>query len=240
MCTLSWVPLPKERGYALAMNRDERRTRARGLAPARVELRGVPVLLPTDPEAGGSWVSVNALGMSLALLNRYEETPHDAGTAYTSRGLLIRDLAGLEGPESARRELENRGLEQYRPFTLVSIGRDSPPHLFEWNGRALTSTVVEAAGLVRTSSGSDQAEAERVRGELFRAAAEEPGGLNPSKLEALHRSHLPKIGPLSICMHRDEASTVSFSLITVLINKTLFSYVDGPPGETKTRLDLTF
>ena len=59
----------------MAMNRDERRTRAPALPPAAVAPSGVPALIPIDGDAGGSWISVNCLGHALALLNRWDESP---------------------------------------------------------------------------------------------------------------------------------------------------------------------
>jgi len=214
------------------MNRDERRTRARGIPPASHWMRGVPVLMPTDPEGGGTWVSVNRLRMSLALLNRYEESPHDPGGTFTSRGLLVRELAWATGPDEVARELQVMPLEPYRPFTLACQELGGVPQLFDWDGRHLVRTTVPDPGLVRASSGSNQAEAERVRGDLFRGAAREPGGLTAAILERLHRSHVPERGPISICMHREEAQSVSLSLITATAKIASIYYVDGPPGET--------
>jgi hypothetical protein len=230
MCTLSWIPLPD--GYALAMNRDERRTRAPAIPPGPVDA-GVTALLPVDGDAGGTWISVNDRGHALALLNRWDESPHDAGTPVVSRGLLVRDLAGL--PDAGRLGIALAGLAlaRYRPFTLASLTPGGHPALFEWNGLELSQKSVSEPGLVRTSSGSDQAGVERCRGALFRAAREAPEGLTPEVLTALHRSHLPERGPLSICMHRDEAVTVSFSLITVSGGQVLFRYVAGSPCETE-------
>lgn len=234
MCTLSWAPVPG--GYALAMNRDERRSRARGIPPAPQLVHEVRVLMPIDPEGGGSWVSVNQLRMSLALLNRYEESPHDAGGTFTSRGLLVRQLAWATGPDEVGLALESMPLGPYRPFTLVCQSLNGVPHLFDWDRRALTRTMVSEPGLVRASSGSHQAEAEQVRGELFRAGSREPGGLTAAALERLHRGHLPERGPLSICMHREEAQSVSLSLITATEKTASIYYVDGPPGETQNGL----
>lgn len=231
MCTLSWIPLPD--GYAVAMNRDERRTRAPALPPAQMDAAGVPALMPIDGDAGGTWISVNDLGHTLALLNRWDESPHDTGTPLVSRGLLVRDLAGVPGTGALRTAIAGLALSRYRPFTLVSVAPGEPPLLFEWNGQQLSHAGVTEPGLVRTSSGSDQLGAERSRGALFRSASEAPGGLTPEGLTALHRSHLPEKGPLSICMHRDEAVTVSFSLITVSGGQVLFRYVAGSPGETE-------
>jgi hypothetical protein len=214
------------------MNRDERRTRARGIPPAPQLVRGVLVLMPTDPEGGGSWVSVNQLRMSLALLNRYEESPQDPGGTFTSRGLLVRELAWATGPDEVARELEAMPLGPYRPFILACQAVGCVPQLFDWDGRTLTRTTVPEPGLVRASSGSHQAQAEQVRGELFRAMSQRRGGLTPATLEHLHRSHLPQRGPISICMHREEAQSVSLSLITATDKTTSIYYVDGPPGET--------
>ena len=231
MCTLSWIPLPD--GYAMAMNRDERRTRAPALPPVGVDAGGSPVLMPVDGDAGGTWISVNDRGHALALLNRWEESPHDAGTPFVSRGLLVRDLAGLSGSGDLRTALTGPLLSRYRPFTLVSIAPAAPPVLFEWNGLELGHGTAAQPGLIRTSSGSDQAGVERSRGALFSAARDAPGGLTPAVLARLHRSHQPEKGVLSVCMHRDEAATVSFSLITVSGGSVLFRYVAGPPCETQ-------
>ncbi len=231
MCTLSWIPLPSENGYAAAFNRDERRTRAPALGPSLRDLGGVAVLAPTDGDAGGTWISVNAFGHALALLNRWDETPVDPAGEFVSRGLLVLDLAPLTRPSAVETALERLALPRYRPFTLVSMAPGERPAAFEWNGRALTTATVERPGLVRTSSGRDQAGAERVRGRLFEEAAAREGGLSPEVLEGLHRSHRPEPGAYSICMHRDEAVTVSGSFLRIGQREIRFTYVDGPPGE---------
>ncbi len=214
------------------MNRDERPARARGLPPDRFLVQDVPVLMPVDPDGGGTWVSVSGVGLSLALLNRYNESPVSSDGTFTSRGLLIREMAGAADPIEVGQELERCPLSSFRPFTLAALGRGGIPQLFDWDGADLTRSEVGDPGLVRASSGSNQEEAERLRGGLFRLASEQPGGLTAAVLERLHRSHEPDKGPLSICMHRKEAMTVSLSLITVTDKLTSIFYVDGPPGET--------
>lgn len=231
MCTLSWVP--RNGGYALAMNRDERRTRAPARPPVLEQLGGVPVLLPRDGDAGGTWIALNAWGHTLALLNRWDESPHDPPDGWVSRGLLVTRLAPLAGPDDVERALSGIALASYRPFTLASTAPGRSPRLFEWDGRELGQSETSAPGMVRTSSGADQEGAERVRGGLFREAGRQPGGLTSEVLLALHRSHLPEKGPLSICMHRQEAVTVSCSLITVSPRHLSFRYIDGSPCESQ-------
>jgi len=226
-------------GYTLAMNRDELRTRAPAAPPSRRELGEVPALLPTDGEAGGSWISVNAFAHCLALLNRWEDGPSDPGEEFVSRGLLLVALAAEPDAGGVEAALRGRPLARYRPFTLASVTPDRTPRLFEWNGRELTTAEPAAPGLLRASSGYDQEAAERVRGQLFREAALRPGGLTPELLVELHRSHLPERGPLSICMHRPEAVTVSFALITASDSAVTFRYVDGAPGESDRAVELS-
>ncbi len=215
------------------MNRDELRTRAPALPPSPRVQRGVTLLLPTDGEAGGSWITVNDFGHTLALLNRWDDTPHDVPGPFVSRGLLVVELAPTAGPAEVYRALGGIQLQLYRPFTLASVAPDEDPRLFEWNGRMLERVTVTEPGLLRASSGSDQAGAERERGALFGEARRRPEGLDEAVLWALHRSHLPEKGALSICMHRDEAVTVSLSLIMVSPSLVRFRYVAGSPCETR-------
>ncbi|HEV8148665.1 MAG TPA: NRDE family protein [Gemmatimonadales bacterium] len=227
MCTLSWVPLPG--GYALAMNRDEQLTRSAGTPPALREVNRIPVICPTDAAAGGSWIAANALGHSLALLNRFEDTPHDPAGAFVSRGLLLLELAGAPGPDSIGAALAGRALRPYRPFTLASLVPGSRPRLYEWSGQELTSSEVGEPGLLRASSGTAQAAAARERAAVFAQAAAQHGGFTAELLGELHRSHLPVRGAVSICVHRDDAKTVSFSLITVALDAVSFRQLEGSP-----------
>jgi len=59
------------------------------------------------------------------------------------------------------------------------------------------------------------------------------GGADPADATrlhlAFHASHEPSRGPLSTCMHRDDASTVSFSWIDVDRHGVRFHHVPNPP-----------
>lgn len=214
------------------MNRDERRTRAPGLPPRQTLRSGVTVLSPVDGDAQGTWISVNHFGHTLALLNRYEDSPHDPAGSYVSRGRLVSDLAPLPGPQATDATLGSLDLSAYRPFTLASIAPDLPTHLFDWNGAELIRSSVSTPGLIRASSGSDQAAAEQARQEVFREAECRFGGLTGEIIRDLHRSHLPARGAKSICMHRDETVTVSCSLVTVSKSEMSFLYISGSPCES--------
>ena len=46
---------------------------------------------------------------------------------------------------------------------------------------------------------------------------------------AFHSSHEPQCGATSVCMHREDARTVSLSEITSSRGQVQFRYFDGPP-----------
>jgi len=214
------------------MNRDERRSRAPGIPPARRQIDGVSVFAPLDPEAGGSWISVNDSGLTLALLNRYDDTPHDGGAGFVSRGLLVLELAATVSPREVAAALESRMLMRYRPFTLACVGSAPSVQLFEWTGSGLTRVDIAAAGLLAASSGADQQGAERARAAAFRAGALGAGGLTPALLAELHRSHQPERGALSVCMHREDAVTVSCTLVSVSREEIRLRQIEGSPCES--------
>jgi uncharacterized protein with NRDE domain len=222
MCTVSWAPTPG--GYTLYFNRDERRTRGIGHPPSAAERDGVRFLAPIDPDAGGTWIGVNERGVAVGLLNRYHETPLDTGGPRTSRGLLV--LSVLPAPSAAAvlDRVAGRNLAEFQPFTICAVDLHRQVHLADWNGTELRTERTARAGMIRTSSGRDQAEAERIR-----AAAERELVIGPSDLDRFHRSHFPERGPFSVCMHRPEAETASLTTIEVSAGRARLEYVAGSP-----------
>src|SRR5437667_10253332 len=90
MCTVSFVP--RERGFYLAMNRDEKRTRARALPPAIIDLAKHHVIRPREPN-GGNWIAADDRGTCVALINwhRIERQP---AHSVISRAEAVMALAG--------------------------------------------------------------------------------------------------------------------------------------------------
>jgi hypothetical protein len=48
-------------------------------------------------------------------------------------------------------------------------------------------------------------------------------------LRRLHRSHSPKRGPYSTCMHRDDAATVSYTEVVVSRHGATMGHTPGAP-----------
>ncbi len=241
MCTISWIPEPG--GYRLWMNRDEARSRAAARGPRALRLRLGSAVAPLDPQGGGSWIGATAGGMSLALANAYAGLPASgaaaakaefgARTGPVSRGLLLMEALGRGEGEAVRRMVAEKDLSAYRPFRLCVFEPDAPVRRLDWDGEALSETMVEEAGLVATSSSWQPEEVARRRAALFRRAGRECGGFSAALLDRLHASREPEPGPWAVSMERPDAATVSLSRIKVSEAEVTFWYAGGPPHRTE-------
>jgi uncharacterized protein with NRDE domain len=229
MCTASW--LPGRDGYLLCFNRDESRARLPGRPPSVRTANGRQLIAPADGNHGGTWIGVNDAGLTVALANRYQVPRPPLPEGRISRGLLVVELLGLGSLPALAAALADRRLGVFEPFTLVGVERDAPAQLWSWDGMVLEGWHQEEPGLLLASSAADQANAVAARRDTFTAAAAS-GPLTAATLAALHASHRPSRGPLSICMHRDDASTVSFTLVTVAGGRIALAHANGPPCVT--------
>ncbi len=228
MCTLSWWIDADKRG--VLFNRDEKRTRSKGHPPRLVEedTSKPKVLMPLDPDAGGSWIGVNEHGLIVALLNNY---PHyqEPLANQRSRGLLVLDL--LQSCSTAAESMaavEATDLTNYRGFLLFAMGSNGTPLAREWAGEHLQKLpLLEDGGLaVLTTSSVRRKDCEAYRGELFANL--------PRSAEALRIAHQhyrrsdSALGPLMV---REDAATDSITEITVKHRTAHMRYqiINGKP-----------
>lgn len=223
MCTVSWLRTPA--GYHVFFNRDEHVSRAPESAPEEAVLGQVHWLGPRDGDHHGTWIGVNQHGITFGLLNRWDDVP-ELGAAYTSRGTLVASLMNLKTLTTLPARLPHDGLARYRPFALVAVAPGSDAQVITWDGRTVSIGQQARSGLIATSSGHDQVAAAAARSRLF---VEPEGGWTAEMLTALHRSHHPERGALSPCMHRSDASTVSFTVVVVEGETIRMEYTPGAP-----------
>ena len=220
MCTVSWIRTVE--GYDLLCNRDERLTRPRARMPRVAAMNGVRYIAPVDPQGGGTWIGVNEYGVTVCLVNAYSaKQPSSA----ESRGLIVRGLLSSRSSLNAIAQARRSNLSNFPPFTLVALDRDNAARAAAWDGRYVLA-FPDADGLCPlTSSSLDHSYANKVRRHEWSRCRP----INLAMLQAFHRSHRVERGPWSVCMHRDDAETVSFTHVNVSARRVQMHYSPDAP-----------
>jgi hypothetical protein len=247
MCTVSFLPRPN--GFYLAMNRDEKRTRSSALPPAIVDLATGRVrptggltkrraIFPREPN-GGTWISTNDAGVCLALIN-WHRIDRDPMQGIISRGEVVEALAGKSSTDEIAAGLTALPLRQLRPFRLIAI-ISAARSIDEWRWNLETLSVRKHKWGARHwfSSGFDERRAESERTKFCDAADQQRSAGTLAWLRRLHRSHSPKRGPFSICMHRADATTVSYTEVVVSGERITMRYKAGSPCSEKSTITST-
>jgi hypothetical protein len=226
MCTVTFIA--RKRGYLLAMNRDEKRTRAIGLPPKPRTIGHHRVICPSEP-GGGTWIALNDSGVTLALINWYS-VPGRVKDGAVSRGEIIPGLASAESGEAVASGLAALPLSHINPFRLIGAFQETREVIeWRWDLKQLTQKDHRWRNQQWISSGFDEPAAQKIRGRTFRRFLSQTSAGTPDWLRRLHRSHLPSRGPFSTCMHRDDAVTVSFTEISVSQTRGALRHNRGAP-----------
>jgi hypothetical protein len=232
MCTASWAPGPD--GYTFCFNRDERRTRAPALEPAERVEDGVRYLAPLDGDFGGTWIAATAHGLAFGLLNRYQADAPEEPQEPLSRGLLIPAMVSAPDLLTVASRLEHVHTARFRPFTLIALAPGHAAMLAAWDGRQLRLQRHVPAGLLLTSSAVDEPEVASARVHTFAVLPE----ITSASLETTHRSHVPERGARSVCMHRPDAQTRSYTRVVVTPMHVALHHTEGPPCERTVPMSL--
>jgi len=230
MCTLSFVP--RRVGYAVGMNRDELRLRPRALFPRIFERDQMLAAYPSEPE-GRTWIAVNGSGVLLALLNWNLHTPGNAVSKQRSRGELIPELIFQGGFNSAESMLERRSLAGVLPFRLVGVDPQTRSiREWRWDGEWVVTLRFPWMRRHWFSSSMSDSAAEEQRGATCRIASVTGNPEDSEWLAELHRSHRPTAGAYSLCVHRPDAATVSYTEVVYGKHYISMHYIDGSPCES--------
>jgi len=226
MCTVTFIA--RRNGYALGMNRDEKLARVKALRPARYRLEGRTALYPSEP-GGGTWIGVNDVGAAFALVNWYSASARVAEKAI-SRGTIVTSTLIAESPDRASEILTTVSLERVNTFRLLGIFPASQELVeWRWDVKRLDLLSHRWRTNIWVSSGFDEPGAEETRCRTFQNALQHRSVGNREWLRRLHRSHSPDVGPYSLCMHRDDAATVSYTEILVSRGISRMRYQPGSP-----------
>lgn len=198
----------------------------------------MPILMPRDDHAGGTWMGANGNGLWVGLTNRHG---HSVDPARRSRGLLCVDL--LEARDTTEVVDRLSALDEpYNAFNLVAT-EGTNLLLFEHGGGTSVARWLEPGVHVITNQPFDEAlnepKALRVRQLLDR------GGLRPTRvdqrapeeivpmLQAILADH-GAIGRDAICLHGGRYGTRSAAVWRIASGSdgapaVELYYADGPP-----------
>lgn len=231
MCTCSILPLA-DGAYRLCFNRDESPARPPAEAPTRQQAGEQSWLAPRDPRSDGTWLAVNADGLSFALLNRNDQAAeawHAVSGDGRSRGGIIPALVGqrsVQGVRDALSALINGG-QPFSPFRLL-VCDGATVHGWSWDGVGDLRVEVEALRQPRfwASSGLGDQRVQGPRAAVFArqvlahwpAQDDARDGLRESALiagqDAFHRDRSGPDSAAWVLMRRSDARSLSLSTIT--------------------------
>jgi len=220
MCTLSWLFTPT--GCEIFFNRDEQRTRERALPLRALNNAAYPV----DPQGGGTWIGANANGLAFALLNFYQgcmpKDKHGKATKLVSRGRIITQLVKCDSLASVKTTFEVLDLTQFAPFSLCVFTPISQV-LWQWTGQKLHVDPTITSPMTSSSVHFEEVKASR----LYHYA--QLPVMSSSSLFAFHTQHQPDKNHKSVCMHRDDAQSVSFTHIQLQSEQAIMRYHNSSP-----------
>jgi hypothetical protein len=225
----------------MACNRDELRTRPPATPPEVRTYGPARAILPIDPVSAGTWIAVNDFGLALALLNVYlPATGSYSRVPKRSRGTIIPELVESQSFESCVRRALAVNPRLFAPFRLIIAGQATIAEIRS-DGRTLHSIqwIKAAIPMFFTSSGLGDHLVENPRRQLFDQFFAASGDWHAVQ-DGYHRHFWPEQRHLSVCMCRDDAHTVSYSVISVNSTNAALTYHAEAPDIHAARTTLQF
>ena len=213
----SILPHSPARGrLRIAFNRDE--SRQRGVArPPEFRACGIRrAVMPIDPDSGGTWIAANDAGLVTALLNIYGDEPSDRSREKQkrSRGEIVPQLMACSTFDEMVAWLTPAArFADYAAFRLVLTDGHRLVEIQAQNRSVIQNPIVHVAKpLMFTSSGLGDALVDPPRRRLFDSLFT-PGSDKWAAQDTFHRHQWPDRPEVSVRMSRNDARTVSLTVI---------------------------
>jgi len=245
MCTVTVLPrscLTAPRAVAdppllrVACNRDERLTRYAAVPPSIRTLAGRRIVMPVDPDSGGTWIAASEAGLVFALLNanpspslnanhgaNLTTDPGASADGAVSRGGLIPSLLGAATVSGALGLVLDADVTRYRPFRLLVMDAYQLVECWVDAGRLRHRRAYLHGALLRTSSSLGDAVVEAPRRALFRQFFKGPANTVAAQ-DAFHDHQWAGREAVSVRMRRNDARTVSHCVVELTPSFATMTY----------------
>lgn len=185
---------------------------------------------------GGTWIGANEYGISWALLNW--NTPSLPRAELRSRGLVIPALVNAGRSADLRYQTTYVAARDCAPFRLICILPEERVIVqWNWDGLSLASETHEWRLRHWFSSSVSDVRAAEIRGAICARAANDSDSCSLTWLRSLHRSHEKGPGPFSLCVHREQVETLSYTEVSCTRESVSMTHSIGSPchpGEMRT------
>jgi hypothetical protein len=220
VCTVSVVP--RQTGFRLVCNRDERRTRPAAVPPSERRLGPVRAVWPIDPAGGGTWIGANDAGLVMAVLNRAPAAPPRFRKTCIqrfqwrrrSRGTIIPRLLPVPSLAAALDRALDLNPAVFEPFELLMLQRWRFVLVTNVNRRIEVITAALVGPLMFTSSSLGDWLVQVPRQALFTRLVDDSS--TPILGQGRFHRHRWRARPeISVLMSRSDAATVSRTIVDV-------------------------
>jgi hypothetical protein len=237
MCTVTFVP--RNDGFYVAMNRDERIARPAASPPALFGKGLVESIYPLDSERG-TWIAANRTGVAFALLNW-----NDAQVLHQkkrTRASVIPALLSATCDHAAESAFRRLDLDGILPFRLLGIFPAEERVIeWRWDQKSIQKNIFSWTLRQWCSSSLSDETATATRKQVLERGLRECHAGSLTWLRQLHSSHDNSRPQFSHCVHREEVETVSYTELICSRQRIECNYLAGSPckrGMTLHRVSL--
>lgn len=242
MCTVTVIPIRDglESGFRIACNRDESNHRPAALPPRLRHFGDRSAILPIDPVSEGTWIAVNDAGLAMVLLNRNPAPEKNRRPAsHPSRGTIIPSLLHCDDIHRAKRLACKLVTKSIAPFRLIIVGQGEMVEVAVVHSQLRLAEQKQIdSPLMFTSSGLGDELVEKPRRQLFQDSFQ-PGNDWVARQDCFHRHSWPNQEHISVCMRRNDARTVSYTVIEVRSESAHMTYTPQAPDQFGSSVSLS-
>lgn len=166
-------------------------------------------------------------------LNWYSKETKNLGEKSRSRGEMIPGLLLEPDAECTKHAVQNFDFAGTYPFRLFGVfAAERLIYEWRWDAERLTTKFHEWGRHHWFSSSWSDERAEAERGAACERTWLEDVADSSGWLRQLHASHIPERGPYSICVHREDAATVSYTEVHCGLSELQMCYWPGNPCQS--------